>query len=128
MLKPKTFKPNTTNPKALKFNGRAHIDAMYDEDWARHSKAFLKENPRCYACGKKSEVTDHLVPHKGDENLFWKTDNYIPLCHSCHNRITSLFDFKHVAGKPINEKLKWLGWSRAKNELNFRVRVVHRER
>ena len=116
MLKPKQYispqKSGQWKP-AKAYNGRAKIDAMYDEAWARYSKAFLTINKTCYSCGVKSEVVDHLVPHKGDEKLFKKLDNHIPLCHRCHNTVTSLFDRNHKPGnKDITPKLKWLAKSR----------------
>jgi 5-methylcytosine-specific restriction protein A len=38
-------------------------------------------------------VVDHIVPHRGDERLFWDSvNNWQSLCESCHNRATVLFD------------------------------------
>ena len=118
------FKPNTTSG-APRYNHRAKIEAMYKSgDWIEYSRKFLSYNPKCYSCGNKSEATDHLTPHKGDENLFWKLDNMIPLCHKCHNTITARFDGKLVPD-PIG-KLKWIARNRAINTLAFKVKVVPR--
>ena len=57
----------------------------------------LRENPLCVLCrqaGKTSasEITDHIVPHKGDPNLFWNEANWQALCRCCHNRKTAVHD------------------------------------
>lgn len=124
MKKIKSFKPQKNIP-SRSFNGRANIDAMYDREWNLYSTKFLKENPTCLSCGNRSEVTDHLKAHKGDEKLFWKLDNLIPLCSSCHNTITTLFD--RFAVQKYNEKLKWIGKNRDLNQLtHIAVKVVPR--
>src|SRR6185369_5488186 len=100
------------NPTGKKFNGRAKIDAMYDKDWERYRGRFLAINSECYACGKPSQVVDHLKPHQGDVGLFEKLDNHIPLCISCHNTVTTKFDRYYRAGGSITEKIKWLSRNR----------------
>jgi 5-methylcytosine-specific restriction endonuclease McrA len=30
-------------------------------------------------------VVDHIVPHRGNEALFWSIDNWQPLCQPCHD-------------------------------------------
>lgn len=124
MQRPKQFKPTSTSGTDRKFNGRAHIDAMYDDAWNKYRVRFLKENPRCYCCGRVATVVDHLKVHRGDERLFKQLDNHVPNCEKCHNSITALFD-RHPVQK-LNDKIKWLQWSRAKNELNFKVKVLPR--
>lgn len=107
----RNFQPKHRRPVKA-FNGRAHIDAMYDKNWERYRARFLAINTECYACGVRAEAVDHLKPHLGDEFLFKKTNNHIPLCISCHNTITSLFDRKYRAGGSIDEKIKWLSRKR----------------
>lgn len=120
--KPKSFKPKTGIGSARKFNGSAHIDAMYDEKWNKYRAKFLAENPRCYSCGTKATVVDHLHTHKGDYQLFIKRDNHIPLCAKCHNTITGLFDRGPV--QRLTEKLLWIARNRSRNELSFKVKVL----
>ncbi len=127
MKKSPLFK-NTQGGVGSKFNGRANIDVMYDGDWQKYSKEFLSNNPKCYSCGEKATVTDHIVNHLGDCNIFWKEDNYIPLCGRCHNIITARFDKYHKRGKSIEEKLKWISDNRIRNRIEIRVRVVPIER
>jgi 5-methylcytosine-specific restriction endonuclease McrA len=30
-------------------------------------------------------VVDHIIPHRGDQRLFWSQDNWQPLCHDDHD-------------------------------------------
>lgn len=60
----------------------------YDSKWEKERAAFLKLNPRCArpGCGAPASLVDHIVPHKGDQRLFWSRSNWQPLCTSCHSR------------------------------------------
>jgi 5-methylcytosine-specific restriction protein A len=60
--------------------------------WTRASKAFRQrpENVLCVDCKSRglvaeSRVTDHKIPHRGDERLFWDEANWQGLCWSCHS-------------------------------------------
>ena len=63
---------------------------LYDQQaWRRATKAFLAANPYCTVCEAKgimrgATATDHIIPHKGDERLFWDSTNWQPLCPSHH--------------------------------------------
>lgn len=103
-----SFRPPHRKHSAKSFNGRKHIDEMYDKDWERYRARFLKVNRECYACGSLAIVVDHLVPHKGDPVLFTKLDNHIPLCTTCHNFVTTKFDRYHRPGTSIEPKILWL--------------------
>lgn len=66
----------------------------YGRKWRTESKAFLAEYPWCKACldkGIKEPATevDHIIPHKGNQKLFWDKKNWQGLCHSCHSRKTA---------------------------------------
>lgn len=122
--RPKVLKPRHRNAPGRKLNGRKKIDELYGPTWREYRKQFLKHNLRCYACGNKSEALDHIEPHKGDINIFWKQANYIALCNSCHNTVTALFDKTWGRGTPIDAKLKWLNDSRLRNDISFKAVVV----
>ena len=49
---------------------------------------FLAGNPCCAMCGGMAATVDHIVPHRGDESLFWDEGNLQALCASCHSRKT----------------------------------------
>lgn len=126
MLKPKQFKPNSGEWKSdRRFNGRAAIDNMYDDTWRKYALKFLEINKNCYSCGEKSQVVDHLLPHKGDQKLFEQTDNHLPLCHRCHNTVTALFDRHHKKNSKLNiDKLKWLAANRMRYCVATKVFVL----
>lgn len=69
----------------------------YTWRWHKASKAFLAEHPLCAECKRQgivavATVTDHIVPHKGDQDLFWDESNWQGLCDHCHNVKTAAED------------------------------------
>lgn len=56
--------------------------------WRRTSKEFLKKYPVCFICGKPARIADHIVPHRGNIELFYDESNLQPMCWSCHSRKT----------------------------------------
>jgi 5-methylcytosine-specific restriction protein A len=78
--------------------GSAHARG-YTRDWQRESAAFLREHPLCECdeCKKlgrvrPSQVTDHIIPHKGDPKLFWDRSNWQAMSKPCHDRKTATED------------------------------------
>ena len=56
--------------------------------------AFLAQHPLCAACqaqGRvvRATVVDHVVPHRGDQVLFWDETNWAPACKPCHDAKTA---------------------------------------
>jgi len=70
----------------------------YGAAWQRARADFLKSHPlcsRCQANGRivSATVVDHIIPHKGDDRLFWDSENnWQPLCQRCHNEKTATED------------------------------------
>ena len=65
----------------------------YGRAWQKASRQFLAAHPLCVKCQeegryRKATVVDHIIPHRGDEKLFWDRDNWQPLCKKCHDRKT----------------------------------------
>jgi len=65
----------------------------YNARWRKARKMFLKRNPLCEECKRNGKITpatvvDHIIPHKGDMNLFWDESNWQALCKTCHDRKT----------------------------------------
>ena len=65
----------------------------YDAKWRAARKRYLKRHPLCELCKARGElspatVVDHIVPHRGDMQLFWDQSNWQPLCKHCHDRKT----------------------------------------
>ena len=64
----------------------------YGSRWQKVSKQFLRENKFCVMCLRESPprytlatVVDHIVPHRGDNHLFWDRGNWQPLCKRHHD-------------------------------------------
>lgn len=121
----KIYKPTHLRLQAKKtFNGRAAIDNLYGSQWETYRKKFLHVNPQCYCCTEPATVVDHLQPHKGDFTLFWKVDNYVPLCVSHHNTVTNMFDRRATRGTMPLQKMEWMAGNRTMAGLTHKVKIV----
>ncbi len=65
----------------------------YSRRWERERRIFLARHPLCVHClaagrTRAAEVVDHIVPHRGDSELFWDGHNWQALCKACHDRKT----------------------------------------
>ena len=73
---------------------RGGADARgYNAEWRRARKAYLQLHPLCAECLKEgiltpATVVDHIMPHRGDQRLFWDEQNWQPLCQAHHNKKT----------------------------------------
>ena len=56
--------------------------------WRELRLRFLAEHPCCASCGGIATAVDHVVPHRGDEPLFWDEGNLQALCQACHSAKT----------------------------------------
>ena len=69
----------------------------YNSRWRRARKQYLQTHPLCVECMKdgryvKATVVDHIVPHRGDQKLFWDRSNWQGLCEHHHNVKTMTAD------------------------------------
>lgn len=69
--------------------------ALYKRQrWVRLSARVRREEPTCRACDvegrppRPSRHVDHIVPHRGDERLFFDRGNLQGLCGPCHSSKT----------------------------------------
>ena len=73
---------------------RGGADARgYDGRWRKARALFLRQHPLCVSCQAEGKivpatVVDHIIPHRGDQALFWDKGNWQPLCKSCHDKKT----------------------------------------
>lgn len=77
--------------------GTAH-ERGYDARWQRARATYLLSHPLCAECMRHGRLTparvvDHIVPHRGDQHLFWDESNWQALCdftspHDCHGKKT----------------------------------------
>jgi 5-methylcytosine-specific restriction protein A len=66
----------------------------YGPKWRHARLAFLALHPLCVSChgqGRSASATivDHVVPHRGDQRLFWSEANWQGLCKPCHDAKTA---------------------------------------
>jgi 5-methylcytosine-specific restriction endonuclease McrA len=120
MKKAKVFKKDLGGGGKKFSNAKPRL--YQTQNWVEYRNKFLAVNPKCYACGERAVVVDHIVSHKGDEKLFWDETNFIPLCKKCHDTITGLFD-RHVVAN-VEGKLKWINAKRLETNTATKVRVV----
>lgn len=64
----------------------------YTYQWEQYRKRFLLLNPLCVYCQRVGKVTeacivDHIIPHQGNQTLFWQQDNHQALCKLCHDSV-----------------------------------------
>ena len=67
-------------------------DALYNTSRWRTLKAkIIKQQGQCAICGATINLTvHHVVPPKGDPDLFFDEHNLVVLCKQCHDRQTAL--------------------------------------
>lgn len=84
----RTIKPQTNSWRSNK----SSTQRGYGYKWQQYRLEFLKLNPLCAYCQKDGVVTeatvvDHVVPHRGNDALFWNTKNHQALCKLCHDKV-----------------------------------------
>lgn len=78
----------------LKATRRRRGPRLYDSQrWRKARLLHLARFPLCAICDASGKVTaatdvDHVVPHKGDPELFWDDANWQSLCHRHHSQKT----------------------------------------
>jgi 5-methylcytosine-specific restriction endonuclease McrA len=86
-------------------------DRGYDRRWEAASARYRDRHPFCVGCEaigvtRWAEVVDHIVPHRGNERLFWEPTNWQSLCRWHHDAIKPILEHAHRAGKiPSSELL-----------------------
>ncbi|WP_371738619.1 HNH endonuclease [Alcanivorax quisquiliarum] len=79
------------NPSSWR-SGKTTAQRGYGGKWQRERLRYLTANPLCRYCeaeGRVVEATvvDHIIPHRGDQKLFWNRKNWQPLCKPCHDSV-----------------------------------------
>ena len=69
----------------------------YDSKWRKARTLYLSLHPLCAACQRlgrtvAAQVIDHIVPHRGNRDLFWNERNWQALCKRCHDAKTARED------------------------------------
>ncbi|MDB5053135.1 MAG: endonuclease [Bacilli bacterium] len=68
----------------------------YNARWKKARIIYLKRNPLCVCedCKRTGSVVaatvvDHIIPHKGNYELFWNQNNWQSMSEEHHNRKTA---------------------------------------
>lgn len=72
----------------------------YTYAWQKARLRFLQAHPLCVMCQPKvqaAEVVDHIIPHQGDQTLFWDESNWQPLCKQCHDTDKAAIEGRRAA-------------------------------
>lgn len=69
----------------------------YGGRWQKARATYLHRHPLCAQCEKEgrarpARVVDHVIPHRGDQTLFWDSKNWQPLCKPHHDLKTASED------------------------------------
>jgi len=69
----------------------------YTYRWHKVSRLYLQTHPLCAECLKEGHTTaasvvDHIIPHKGNQSLFWDESNWQSLCRLHHDQKTASKD------------------------------------
>lgn len=77
--------------------------------WRRIARHQKRTEPLCRMCKAKGIITiateaDHVVPHKGDPQLFWN-GALQSLCHLCHAR-----DKQRIEARGYSDAIGIDGW------------------
>lgn len=82
-------KPRTTTNKRCKRTRVGH--EWYNSGWWKRVRArVLIAQPICRACRDEwAAEVDHIVPHRGDYDLFHDPANLQGLCGRCHKQKTA---------------------------------------
>jgi len=69
----------------------------YGRRWGRRRARYLREHPLCVICLEEERTTaativDHVIPPRGDPELFWDENNWQSLCKFHHDQKTAKQD------------------------------------
>ncbi|QXH44268.1 HNH endonuclease [Pseudomonas xanthosomatis] len=73
-------------------SGLSSSQRGYDYRWQKARERYLQTYPLCVYCARAGRTTaagvvDHVIPHRGDQSLFWDESNWQSLCSPCHSSV-----------------------------------------
>ena len=83
-------------------------DRGYGWAWQKARRAYLAEHPLCVMCNAVKRVTaanvvDHIIPHRGNQELFWDEANWQALCKTHHDTDKAEQEGRHAARTKFGE-------------------------
>lgn len=75
----------------------------YGHKWQQARMGYLRKHPLCVCCSANgivaaAELVDHVLPHRGDMAVFWKSDDWQALCNLCHETIKKPIEIRWLQG------------------------------
>lgn len=97
---------------------RSAHERGYGYQWQKARNLYLQSNPLCVYCkedGRVEEATvvNHVIPHKGDQSLFWDQSNWAAICALHHDSTVSREESRGVKiggdaeGNPLDKNSHW---------------------
>lgn len=97
---------------------RSAHERGYTAAWRRARNKFLMSNPLCVYCKgdgrvEIATVVNHVIPHKGDQALFWDESNWAAVCKPHHDSTIAREEYRGVriggdeTGQPIDPHSHW---------------------
>lgn len=91
--RPKQFNPRPRAPGAAdahELDRGSARERGYSTRWDRAARAYRMRFPLCVGCraiglDAPADVVDHVIPHQGDQALFWNEGNWQSVCRWHHD-------------------------------------------
>lgn len=106
--KPRSFRPvhlGTVKQerKAYEVRRGSARDRGYTSRWDKAAVTYKRDNPLCIGCEavdrvELAKVVDHIIPHKGDQSLFWDKANWQPCCAMHHDIVKQYLERQFEQG------------------------------
>ncbi|MCV6576280.1 MAG: HNH endonuclease [Cohaesibacter sp.] len=82
--------------------------------WKRIREQRLANDPLCVMCLAEGRTTaanvvDHVVPHKGNRELFFSYSNTQSLCETHHNKDKQRMEARGIVQNPIENQFDFVG-------------------
>lgn len=73
----------------------------YSGEWDRASRLYRAKHPLCIGCHAQGRVepatvVDHIIPHKGDADLFWTEANLQSSCAWHHDAVKQQLEHMYL--------------------------------
>lgn len=97
---------------------RSAHERGYGHKWRKARNLYLQANPLCVYCQEDGRiepatVVNHVIPHKGDQTLFWDQENWAAVCRLHHDSTIAREENRGVriggdeSGMPIDPNHHW---------------------
>ena len=106
--KPRSFRPahlGTVKQERAAYEVRrgSARDRGYTSRWDKAAATYKRDNPLCIGCEavdrvELAKVVDHIIPHKGDQSLFWDKANWQPCCAKHHDIVKQQLERQYEQG------------------------------